>query len=457
MPVRIRITLLFALVVFVILLLVCSGVYYFSYQTRINDIKSRLTNRAITTARLLSQREIFDQSLVRRIDSLTTLALKNKAVQAYNDQNRRIYVYSDVPGDTVHIQPDVLDQARSKGNYFFSVGERDAIAYHYAHTNQKIVVISAAEDREGHESLRSLFNILLAGFMIGNIFVLVSGYFFSRGLLQPIKKISRDVEEISAQNLTRRISTGTTKDEWYQLAHTLNNLLNRLQESFELQRRFISNASHELSTPLTAISSQIEVALQRERGAEAYKKVLQSIHQDVLHMTKLTQTLLEFAKASGNPGGLDFNLIRLDEIILGLPAAIARTDAGFSVKIEFAELPENEERLLVFGNETLLLSAIKNIVLNACKYSGDHTALVQLKPVNHTWVISIQDNGEGIPDEELDKIFQPFYRGEGNRTTKGFGLGLSLAGKIIKIHKGAIEVRSEPGAGSLFIITLPAA
>jgi sensor histidine kinase regulating citrate/malate metabolism len=91
MPVRFRITLIFSILVFIILSLVCSGIYYFSYQARINTIKTRLTNRAITTARLLSQREIFDRSLIQRIDSSTTIALKDKVVQAYDYQNRRIY------------------------------------------------------------------------------------------------------------------------------------------------------------------------------------------------------------------------------------------------------------------------------------------------------------------------------------------------------------------------------
>lgn len=457
MPVRLRITLLFSLLVFVIMGLVCTGVYYFTYQSRIGSIKTRLTNRAITTARLLSQREVFDHALIQRIDSSTTLTLKNKAVQAYNRENRNIYNYSDLPGDTLRIEPDILEAARENESHFFELGRKEAIAFHYAEAGHDLVLISAAEDQEGKNNLQTLFNILLLSFLVGNVFVLVTGYFFSRGLLLPVKKITEDVEEISAQNLARRIQTGKTRDEWYQLSHTLNELLNRLQESFELQRRFISNASHELSTPLTAISSQLEVALQRPREAEEYRKVVQSIYQDVQHMIKLTQTLLEFAKASGNPGGLDISLVRLDEIMLALPAEVARIDPRFSVHIEFDELPENEEQLLVFGNEALLMTAIKNIVVNACKYSDDHSASVHLQSGEHFLQVSVSDNGPGIPGEELGKIFQPFYRVEENRAAGGFGLGLPLADRIVKIHKGSIEVTSSSTRGTLFMIKLPAA
>jgi two-component system, OmpR family, sensor histidine kinase ArlS len=457
MPVRVRITLIFSVVVFIILSLVCSGIYYFSYQARIDNIKTRLANRAITTARLLSQREIFDRSLIQRIDSSTTLSFKNKIVQAVNYQNRIVYHYSDVPGDTISADKEILDDARVKGSIYFKKAEREIVAYHYANNNSRLVILVAGEDVEGKQSLQNLLQILLVSFLVGNIFVLISGFFFSKGLLLPIKNISHEVAEISAQNLTRRIETGKTKDEWYQLSVTLNDLLNRLQESFDMQRRFISNASHELSTPLTAILSQLEVSLQRERTAEEYKTVLHSIYQDVQHLTKLTQTLLEFAKTSGNPGGLEIDLVRMDEIILSLPAEASKINTSYNVKIEFENLPEEEENLLVFGNGPLLFTAINNIVINACKYSEDHEAEVQLKVLNNTISISIKDKGKGIQSSEIDKIFQPFYRTEESRAEQGFGLGLSLANRIIKLHKGTIAVTSEPGTGTTFHLELPSA
>lgn len=457
MPVRFRITLLFSLLVFIILGIVCTGVYFFSYKARINAITTRLTNRSITTATLLSQREVFDQTLIRKIDSSTTITLKNKTVQAYDVQNRKIYNYSDVPGDTLTIDDATLDKTRSAGTYYFLLNDKEAVAYNYTNGNTNMVVVSAAEDEEGRQSLHSLLWILIYSFLIGNIFVLVAGYFFSKGLIRPVKKITEDVADISAQNLTRRIQTGTTRDEWYELSSTLNELLDRLQESFELQRRFVANASHELSTPLTSISSQLEVSMQRKRDAEEYLKVMQSVYQDVLHMNKLTQTLLEFAKASGSTGGLEINLVRMDEIVLKLPSEVIKASSLFSVKLEFDNLPEDEEKLLVFGNEALLLTAIKNIAVNACKYSPDHRATVKLNVVGQNITVSIEDTGIGISEEEKKKIFQPFYRSHEGRQAEGFGLGLSLAEKIVKIHKGNIAVDSKIGQGTTFTVSFPSA
>lgn len=456
MPVRLRITLVFAVLVFFILGMLCLGIYYLSYTARINTVKTRLTNRAITTARLLTQREIFDRELIRRIDSSTTVSLKHIIVQAYDYRNQRVYNYVGSSGDQLNIPTTLLDDARVRGSLFYENNGKEVAVYHYTDANARLVMVAAGEDVEGRQALSSLMRVLVISLFAGLVIVVLAGYFFSGVLLRPVRKISDDVNEISAQHLTRRVATGSSKDEWHQLATTLNQLLDRLQESFETQRRFIANASHELSTPLTSISSQLEVCLQKERDAEDYRKVMHSVAQDVHNMNLLTQTLLEVAKASGDPGGLEIKRIRLDEIILQLPAEVSKLDASYHVKLEFSNLPDNDEALLVLGNETLLLSALKNITQNACKYAPDKRAVVGLAVYDKRLVVTIEDQGMGIPQEEISRIFQPFYRVQESNPEGGFGLGLSLAQRIIKLHKGEIQVHSEIGKGTRFTIQIPA-
>lgn len=454
MPVRLRITLLFASLSFIILLFVCSSIYYFSAQARKQVITTRLKNRAITTGRLLNQREIFDEALVRRIDSSTTIALHNKVVLAFDKQNRLVYSYHQ-PENAIVVDSATLKRARDYGDYYFQQGTKEIVAHHFR-GQEDLIIIAGGVDEEGNENLRQLLRILIIALLLGNIVVIISGYIFSKQLLQPIRQIATDVAEISAQNLARRIETGSTRDEWFHLSDTLNKLLNRLQESFELQRRFISNASHELSTPLTSISSQLQVTLQRDRTADEYRKTLQSVYEDVQHMNKLTQTLLEFAKASGSTGGLEIDLLRVDEILLAMPAQLSKINSSYVVKLTFESLPEDEDQLLVFGNEPLLTSAIKNIVVNACKYSSNHIANISLHTIDNQVIVTVSDTGAGIPSGKESEIFQPFYRVD-HEKPEGFGLGLSLADRIIKIHKGSIQVQSEEGKGSRFTITLPAA
>lgn len=454
MSIRVRITLLFVLLVFIILASVSIGIYYFSYQSRVEAMKGRLTNRTITTARLLSQKESFDISDLYRIDSSTSLSITNKKVQIYDSLNRKIYSYSDVVGDTIPVSQEILNKVRTGEKLYFTNGRSEGVAYHGGNTN--FLVVFAGEDVVGKENLQRLLHILIASFMVAINFIFILGYFFSRKLLNPIKQITKEITEISAHNLKRRIVTGERKDEWNNFSQTLNDLLDRLQESLEMHRSFISNASHELSTPLTSISTQLEVIINRERDPKFHRNILQSINQDVQSMTRLTKMLLQLAKTSESFGGVDINKIRIDEMLIGLKAEVSKTNKDYSVKLFFKDLPENEKEIMVSGNEILLISAIKNIVINACKYSKNNEAVVTFQVAKENLSISVEDNGIGIHKNDLTKIFDPFYRVGKNQHSEGFGLGLALATKIIQLHKGSIEVISEIGNGTTFTIKLPA-
>lgn len=454
MPIRLRITLLFALAVLIILGIVCAGIYYFSESSREKTVRKRLTNRAITMERFMTQDENFDRELLRRIDSTTTMSLVNKSFQVYNDQNSRVYGYFEIPGDSIPTTPEFLERIRRVGREYFDRGNKEVIAY-YSSEKGRLIICSAI-DADGKATLHRLKLILIVSFIGGTGISLIGGWLVSRRLMRPVKEITSEVMEISAHNLDRRIEVGTSRDEWYELSTTLNELLDRLKESFETQRRFIANASHELSTPLTLISSQLDVSLQRARSEEEYRRVMKSVLQDVHHMNNLVQTLLKFATASGNEGGLDIAEVRMDEVLMRLPAAIQKTDKSFSVSLSFGELPEDENRLLVWGNEELLFLAIRNIAVNGCKYSPEHHARVSLKMDVAGITITVEDNGIGMEKRELENIFQPFYRIPGSNV-KGFGLGLSLAHRIVKLHKGSINVISEPQKGTKFSIILPAA
>ena len=457
MPVRIRITLLFCTIVVILLMLVSGTIYYISYTNRVSQVNTRLSNRAITTARLLSQSETFNRRLIEKIDELTAMAFRNKTVQAYDTSGQRIYAFSDREADFIPVDKDMLIRAMENGKYYFSHGKQDAIAYYHQAGNKGIIMIAAAYDELGKRNLRQLSFILLISTFGGVIVTMISGYIFSTRLLSPIRKIADELNDISAQDLTRRIETRKVNDEWNYLANTLNELLDRLQDSFETQRRFISNASHELSTPLTSMSSQLQVYLQKNRNPEEYRKVMESVYQDVKHMSSLTKTLLEFAKASGNSGGLELSLLRIDEVLLRLPSEITKINSSYSVSLQFDDLPEEENNLLVFGNEELLFTAVKNLVVNACKYSSPSQAIVRLKIENNEVRVIVEDKGPGIPEKDHQNIFEPFFRREDSREMEGFGLGLSLARRIIRLHKGDINVNSVKGQGSTFTIILPCA
>ena len=348
MPVRLKITFVFSAIVFLILGLAFAIIYFYAAKNRRNYIDTRLTNMAITTGRFLSKAETFNPSLIQKIDSLTAIAFTHKTVQAYDEHNKKIYSFNDDDEDILYVDKTDLDDARQRQMIYALANRRDLVYYHYTDVGHDLVIVAAGFDDFGRHYLNRLLFILVISFLAGTVMAILVGYIFSKRLLRPLGKIAFEVNEISAHNLTRRMATGRSRDEWYYLSDTLNRLLDRLQESFELQRRFIANASHELSTPLTSISSQLEVTLQKERSVAEYQKVMQSIYHDIQHMGRLTHALLDLAKTSASKGGIEIKPVRIDEIILQMPSEAAKVDKSYSVVLEFDELPEDEEKLVVF-------------------------------------------------------------------------------------------------------------
>jgi signal transduction histidine kinase len=148
--------------------------------------------------------------------------------------------------------------------------------------------------------------------------------------------------------------------------------------------------------------------------------------------------------------------VRIDEVMFKVMGDVQKISPDYKVELHFEDIPEDDREFLVFGNSDLLYSAIKNFVENGCKYSQDHTSWVDLSFQSGQIIIRVKNQGDVIAEEEIEHIFQPFYRTNSASTrTKGFGLGLALAKRIIGLHKGAINVQSDIVAGTVFTIVLP--
>lgn len=456
MQIRYRITLAYTIIVTIILFFLCNAIYFFSAQERIAQFQSRLTHKANTTADLLLLHHL-SADQVKKLNESTPSYFYQKALFVFDEQKRLIFSYEDKDNVNV-ILPDKLFEKldKSEAPYFFNIDVRDAAALVKEKDGKKYIAIVVAFDGERHSFLDKLRIILFSCFLLGVGGVILSGYVFSLRIVKPIRIIINKVKRISSEAFSQRLDAGKEHDELQQLAATINNLLDRLQLSFDTQRRFIDNASHELSTPLASIGSQIDVVMQRERTAEDYKKTLVSIHDDVYRLSNLVKSLLEVAKVSGIGNGLELLPVRIDEVLMELPAEMKKIDPTYEVDLLFDELPDDEGNLTVMAKEVLLNAAFKNIIHNACKYSNNKTAIVSLRVESGYVIVQVKDNGAGIAPHEHERIFQPFYRSSdiNNRIT-GSGIGLPFANHIIKLYKGHISLESELGEGSTFTIKLP--
>lgn len=456
MKIKFKITALFALLVTAILLILSISVHYFTALQRSEAFKKRLKGRANNNGQLFSFFGDSDstRAVLYRIDSASAFTLNDKSVAIFNYLDQPVYTYNVKSIDAILPNKDILKQARLKHEVYFTHNKRDVLAFHYTDSNSRIVVVVAGYDVDGWQRLKELRDILLTCLFIGIAVALLVGYAFSLQLVKPITQIINEVKHVSSQNLSHHIQAGSTQDELNQLANTFNELLDRLQESFIIQRRFISNASHELSTPLTSILSQLEVTLHKERGIEEYRQVMTSIHEDVQQMQQLTKSLLEIAK-TGSQGSIELNEVRIDEVLLKVTADVQKVSAQYKIILQFGDFPDDEKSFLVFGNSDLLYSSFRNIVENGCKFSHDHTAWVNLLFEQEEVIVLVKNYGDVIAAEEAEHIFQPFYRSAQASPIEGFGLGLPLAKRIISLHKGTITVISAKETGTVFTIMLP--
>lgn len=437
-----------------ILLIVSITVYYFTFLIRQDIFMKRLHSRANNNASVFSYVSSSDRDFLDQINKSSMELLPEKSVEIFDSKGKMYYRFTTNPGDSTGVTPNVINGALTNGQYFYGVGHREAIAVNYVDSGSTFMVVVAAFDLDGWTLLQQLKKIFIISLFVGMIISLLAGHFFSSQLLKPVAQIIAEVNEISSHNLSKRIKAGASQDELSQLANTFNELLDRLQEYFTAQRRFISNASHELSTPLTSISSQLEVTMQRNRSTEEYQQVIQSVYEDVVQMRQLTKSLLEIAK-TGSEGSIELHEIRIDEVLFKVMADLKKVHFQYNVELRFSDSAESEGTFLVFGNVDLLYMAIRNIVENGCKYSADNTSRIELSFDNRSTIIEVRSEGTPIPAADIEKIFQPFYRSSTSEGKSGFGLGLALAKRIIGLNKGTLEVNSDHEGGTIFIIRIP--
>lgn len=446
---------LFTLLVTIIISLLALSVYYYSSLERQIVFNNRLKSRANYTAQLYSLLGDSSITVLTRVDSNSvTGSLPQRSIAIFTNQGNIPFKFANLDTQKLSVSKDIIANAITKGEVYFQIGNREAIALEHHSNKKSFVVVVAAYDEDGLQRIDHLLKILLVSLLAAIILTAFTGLLFSRRLLKPLSQIINEVNDISSYNLSHRIKVTSGQDELTQLANTFNELLERLQKSFDTQKRFISNASHELSTPLTSISSQLEVTLQKERITSDYHKVLYSISEDVLHMRELTKSLLEIAKADSH-AHVELTEVRIDEVLLKITSEIKKINSTYQVELHFGDFPEDEKDCIVFGNFELLYSAIKNIVENGCKYSPDKRSRVELHFANRNLYITIKNQGNVIAEEEIQTIFQPFFRGTNSKAFKGFGLGLALAKSIARLHKGNISVKSDKSQGTIFTIEIP--
>ncbi len=301
----------------------------------------------------------------------------------------------------------------------------------------------------------ALNNLKLALFILFPITIFVTGImgaFLAKVTLHPVDSMIHTIHQITAENMKLKLKVPGTRDEIQKLAETFNTMLDRLDRAFTSQRQLFEDLSHELKTPLTIIKGEFEVMLKKIRSQMEYESILKSALEEINRIVKLAEGLLLLARLEAKEMGPEKRDIELNRLVEGVVNNIKSLAELKQVRLSFAA----SEKISLSADEGQLNTVLLNILDNAIKYTpagGDIRVGVE-KEKDRAKVI-IRDSGIGIPEGEVEHIFDRFYRIDKSRNSLGFGLGLSIAKSIVEAHDGAITVQSTPPLGTTFTISLP--
>lgn len=299
------------------------------------------------------------------------------------------------------------------------------------------------------------FNVWgMAGLFLMLVFGTGAAWFMAGKVLKPLGELSNTIEEISGNDLSRRVDKEIQdrQDEIGRLALSFNNMMDKVGASFDRQRRFSASAAHELKTPLATMLVNLEVMeLDGQTSPERMEKVLSVVKTNTERMIRLTEDLFRLTSDKDSEMG--------EEVLLGEAVAIAVDELSSLLQEKHLSVSvQDMAGIKMTGNRVMIYRAMSNLIENAAKYNCDGGSInVTAEAAEHSVTVKIADTGIGIPEEDLPHIFEPFYRVDRSRSRAvgGAGLGLSLVGDIVEKHGGKTAIRSVPGVGTEITVVFP--
>lgn len=452
MSIKEKITIAFGLLVATLLLLFSLFIYeaYESYRRSL--MRTRLQRRALSAQAYFLNRSEFHR--------FSFLILPEQKEMLYDIKNRLIYSSSG-PHDYVPTK-ELLLQAHRKEIYFtYEVPEwpsvKEGVALSFRYQNRLYVVVVTAYDLNGRQTSTNLFAILLGGNILSLVVIILAGFLFARRAMQPFDRLISQINAATVNDFSFRLVHNHTEDEAGYLAGSFNQLLGRLQQLALSHEHFIGYASHEIRTPLTVVKGMLETSLAYDHSVQDTKESMEKALYRLEGAIELANTLLQLTEVEGlNPGRLleDINVV---DTILDTVSYFQEKYPSQQIELQLTDVfTENSSRIKVAGNDSLLRTALINIIDNACKYSNHQPVQVQVTYRPFWVIIDVIDGGIGIPEAQLSEVFLPMMRAENVGAVKGFGLGLTLAEKIVTIHHGGLHIQSAPGEGTTVSLHLPA-
>ncbi|WP_428657724.1 sensor histidine kinase [Runella sp.] len=452
MSIKQKITIVFGLLVATILLLFSFFIFQAYESYRRSLMRTRLQRRALSAQAYFLNRNEFQQS--------SYLTLPEQHEMLFDGANKVIYA-SNGPNDYVP-SSTLLQDARRREVYFTYFNpmwdsEKEGVVLSFRYKHRVYVALVTAYDLTGRQTSRNLVAILIGGNILSLAVIVLAGFLFARRAMHPFDQLISQINAATVNDFSFRLIYKSQPDEANYLAGSFNQLLSRLQQLALSHEHFVGYASHEIRTPLTVVKGMLETGLAYDTTLKSAQESIEKALHRLEGAIELANSLLQLTEVEGlNPGRLleDINLV---DTILDTVGYFQEKYPPQQIELQLTDIfTENSSRIKVVGNNSLLRTALINIIDNACKYSNHQPVKVQITYQSFWVIIAVVDQGVGIPETQLSDVFLPMMRAENVGTVKGFGLGLTLAEKIVKIHGGVLVITSVPNQGTTVSIRLPA-
>jgi signal transduction histidine kinase len=449
---KIRSAVLFTSLVAIILLASYITIYILYADFKKDEFYLRLEQKALTTYKLLTEVKEIDADMLQVIDKNTINALYDEKVLIFNEQHKLIY--SSIDDRAITYSEALLTEVQQKGIIRYSESEIEVVGMSVTDKGVKGIVLASANDEFGKQKLQNLFYILLFSYIAALSITALLSYFYVRQSFAPIDVLNKQITRIQQNRLNERVPEREGEDELNQLAVNFNKMLERIESAFKVQRSFIQHASHELRTPLANLIASCEAALNKELTVAEYRALVQSLSEEHRNLVELTNALLLLSKYESQADDQELPLVRADEILFSTMEEVQQLYPEYIVHFSFDGSLLNEADVTVKGNDVLLKTAMGNLLRNACKYSDNEQVNIRLNVLETVIRIEFSNAGNTIENDEIEFMMEPFFRAANAIHQKGHGLGLSIANRIVELHKGRLFYQKQQHL-NIFVLELP--
>jgi len=348
-----------------------------------------------------------------------------------------------------NISPERLLTVKKNKKISFQSNNHFYYGMYYPDNQGDFYVFVKESNADFKDQINRLLAIVAVVLIVACVSIVVLANILSKIAYRPIKRVVEEVKHKEISTIHQPISSIDSGDELQELIDTYNSLLNRISDTFIIQRNFVSYVSHEFRTPLAAISGTLEVFSQKSRTPEEYQQATKIALDNVDNLTDILNNMLILTEAKSSASS--YQKFRLDEVIWDI---VTYTQQKFDARISVDLQIQDQDVLNINGNDVLIQLSIQNLVENAIKYSSNKPVEIRIFQHEGQLVVGIQDSGIGIAEDDLPLIGQTFYRGKNIGDIKGSGIGLSLARVIFKQHHIGFNLMSNT-FGTLVELTFP--